>query len=435
MSERDPSQRIVITGMGCVSPLGNDVETSWQRLVNGESAIRNIDDDVLADYKQLGVHVGAPADSFQFEDDKPLYARSRKNQARKMHRNVMFSLYAGAQALRQAGFISSTETDSRYLIDESIVDLRDVAVSIGTGIGGAEKLGEVRTRLNKGSSSKGNPIFHILPERAASVPSMLFGAKGPAQTVIGACATGNMNIIQAAHWLKLGEAKVAIVGGTEAQVTPENIDVFNALGALDKSLNPEEASRPFHVDQRGFVVGEGAGVLVLETLEDANRRNADVLAELISYGHTSDAWDNVFPSGEGAVNALQHVMRRGGIRPGEKIYANAHATGTGGDSLELIAFDQVLNRDDVVGISSIKGATGHLLGASSAFEAVMSVMALRSGIVPPTLKLDNPVAAAKGWHLSPFEATDAGKIDVVINTAFGFGGLNAVIALSKVVNR
>lgn len=434
MPELDPSQRIVITGMGCVSPLGLDVESSWQNLIEGKDGIRDIRDDVLKEFPRIRAHLAATVSDFNLLADPDVSRVVDVGDLRYLHRSAQFALWAGAQAMRQAGLITGNYPNPRYLLDSSVVEPTRIGVSIGTGIGGAEVLGPARVALE--AQSRSNPklttIFNALPERVATEPSMNFGLKGPPGTVIGACATGNLNIINAAAKLRLDDADVMLAGGSEAQVSPEGIVLFDKITALDLSDDPAIASRPFHRAGGGFVMGEGAGVIVLETLERARQRGAVILAELVSYAESLDAFHRTQPDPEGQAHAMRLAMNRIHFKNRYRMYVNAHATGTKHDGGELQALRQVINPNDVVAVSSIKGATGHLLGASGAFEAIMSIMALRTGIIPPTLKLDDPVPETAGWYMSPHEATDAGSLEVVLNNSFGFGGINAVTVFSKV---
>jgi 3-oxoacyl-[acyl-carrier-protein] synthase II len=237
-----------------------------------------------------------------------------------------------------------------------------------------------------------------------------------------------MNIIEAARMIKLGEVDVVLAGVTEAQISPEGVALFDGTTALDTGDDPREVSRPFHAEANGFVMGEGAGVLVMESLAHARKRGATVLAELIGYGETADAYDATLSNGIGAEAAMRRALSA--VTSGDygRPYIHAHATGTSGDAIEIQAISRLFEAQDVLGVSSTKGATGHLLGAASAFESIVSIMALRTGIIPPTLKLDKPVPETEGWNMSPHEATDVGEIDLVIKNAFGFGGLNAVTA-------
>jgi 3-oxoacyl-[acyl-carrier-protein] synthase II len=339
---------------------------------------------------------------------------------RNLHRSVKFALWAGVEALKQAGLLNEDG-----VIDHTVVNPDLVGVSIGTGVGGADVLGESRLRLEDGKRIPPSELMQMLLDRATTVPSMTFKARGPLGGVTAACATGNANIIKAADLLGRGRANVMIAGGTEAQITPEGIGLFDRTRALDTTADPRLASRPFHTDANGFVMGEGAGVLILETLEHARRRGAVVLAELVGYAETADAYHDTAPSGEGAERALRLALNGLPIENIRNIYVNAHATGTAGDAVELAAIGRVLEPKEVVGVSSTKGASGHMLGAASAFESIVSIEALRRGMIPPSLKLDDPVPETTAWNMSPFTATPA-EVDLAVNNSFGFGGINAV---------
>lgn len=427
--ERNPEQTVVVTGMGCVSPLGLDVETSWQRIINGEDAIADVS-DILEPYPQLNTKVAAPIYDFDFlGEGSPFAEKLKPKDLRRLHRSAQFAVWAAREALLQAHLIQPDD-GSLFALDTAAVEPERLGVQIGTGIGGTELLADARITMREGKKLSPFAILQILPERVASTVSMFANARGPVSEKTGACATGNMNIIDAARLLRAGEADVVIAGGSEAQATAESIALFEAVTALDGSTDPAEASRPFHEEARGFVIGEGAGILILETEAHARRRGAAVLAVLSGYGETADAFHDTSPSGEGAIRALKLALQGLNFNADSGIYVNAHATGTGGDGIELNALGTVLDPELVKGVSSTKGAVGHLLGAAGAFESVISVKTLQEGIIPPSLKLDHPIPEAKAWEMSIGEATKA-ELDYAINNSFGFGGLNAVTVYGK----
>lgn len=417
------TERIVVTGMGAVTPLGLSVEESVGRIMDGDDGIVCVKDTILKGYPQLRVSVAAQVPNFNLQDSPELARRISTKDERKLHRSAQFALWAGNEALQQAKLLGpGGELEAPKLAPER------VGVSLGTGVGGAEIVGETRLKLETGKRIVPSSILQMLPERVATTVSMVFGAKGPVKEVTAACATGNANIIEAARLLRLGEADVVIAGGTEAQLSPEGMGLFDGTTALDTATDPRQASRPFHMDANGFVMGEGAGVLVLETLRHAKQRGAVVLAELVGYAETADAYHDTAPSGEGAERALRLALGRYALSP--NIYINAHATGTAGDAIELVSIGRVLSRERVVGISSTKGATGHMLGAASALESIVSIEALRRGVIPPSLKLDKPVSEAELWPMSKDIATQH-DIEFAVNNSFGFGGLNAVTVYGR----
>jgi len=433
LRELDPGQRIVVTGMGTVSPLGNNVPESMDRLFAGESGIEAIADELIEEYPKLNVRVSARVHDFDTTQD-PLIAGLSPAKLRFAHPAARYALVATSQALRQAGLATLPEDkEMKPLAAAGQIDPNRVAVSIGTGVGGADWVMYAdrmarATAEYEGKSLSPQYLLNVLPERPATLVSIHFGAKGPLKNVNGACATGNMNIIDAAHLLKLGEADVVIAGGTEAQVTPLGVGLFDST-ALDKNPDPAQASRPFHTAEAGFVMGEGSAVLVLETLEHALGRGAVVLAELAGYGEAGDAYHDTMLSGEGAVRAIQIATRD--VAQASGIYVNAHATGTSGDKIELRSIGEALNRDDILAASSTKGATGHMLGAAGVFEAITTIEAVRRRQAPPTLKLDDRVAEAEGWELSPYTATSIPDVVAGVNDSFGFGGINAVTVWTK----
>lgn len=419
-------ERIVVTGMGAVTPLGLTVAESIDSIIAGHDGIVSISDTVLKDYPQLRVSVAALVENFNLQNNPHLAERISVKDERKLHRSSQFALWAGNEALKQAELL-----DDQGKINNRIVNPERVGVRIGTGVGGANMVAETRVRIDEGKRISPSFILQVLPERVATTTSMIFGAKGPVTEVTSACATGNANIIDAVRLLRLGEVDVVIAGGSEAQLTAEGIALFDGTTALDSTVDPREASRPFHMDSNGFVMGEGAGVLVLETAEHAKRRGAVILAELVGYAETADAYHDTAPSGEGAESALRRALGDYALRG--NIYINAHATGTAGDAVELTSIGKVLSPEQVVGISSTKGATGHMLGAAGAFESIVSIEALRRGMIPPSLKLNTPIPETEPWRMSELKATPA-EIEVVINNSFGFGGLNAVTVYARANN-
>lgn len=439
MAERDPSQRVVVTGMGMVSPLGLNVESSWLALINSGHGIENIRETLLKGYPESKVKtsLGAPVNGFDLVSNPHFKAgginivKNRKN----WHRSSELALAAALQAMRQAGLTDAVR------IDQAVIEAERFGVSIGSGIGGATVLTDTRMELETKEEPRvyPNEILNALPARPSEVVSMVFGPgeeESPIafeEALFEECATGNANIANAADQIRLGRADVVLAGGTEGALEPVTIAEFEATRAVDPSTDKNWASRPFDRDAAGLVFGEGAGVLVLESYEHARRRGATVLAELVGYGKSADAYKDTSPSGYGAVLALKRALADTRLEASDiSGYINAHATSTGeADGTELWAISQLLSPEQF-GISSTKGATGHTFGAAGAIEAIFSIMAARTGIMPPSLKLDNPIEQAKNWRMSPHEATDiAGGIDLAINNSFGFGGPNYVTIWSR----
>jgi 3-oxoacyl-[acyl-carrier-protein] synthase II len=432
VTEQDPSKRIVVTGMGCISTLGPDVMTTWRRLAAGEEAIQDIRKTILADYPQIETKVAAPVESFDLLSKAVFADKYRQKDLKRIHRSAQFALWAGSEALVQAGLIKPEEGLG---IDQARFDPDRFGIFIGTDIGGGEVLGTVRSEIDNAGRGTPAQFLEILPERVASVPTMAFNARGPSREITTACSTGNSNIIAAAEKLMLGKADVMLAGGSSGSITPVAISLFESTKATDKTDNPKQASRPFNKTAGGLVIGEGAGALVLETLERAKRRGAVVLAELVGYGETGDAYHDTAPSGEGAAKAMREAIIA--ARASQAIdenslgYLNAHATGTRGDPVEMAAIAKVFTPDQIAGISSSKGAFGHTVGAAGAIESIISIMAMREGIIPPSLKLDDPIEETEGWNMSPNQATQVDRLDYAVNNSFGFGGLNAVTVYAR----
>jgi 3-oxoacyl-[acyl-carrier-protein] synthase II len=414
--------------MGCISPLGLDVDTSWQAIINGESSIRQLEDGLTEPYA-YNVNIGAKIESFTDLDMMERFGLSEKD-LRRIHRSAQFSNWAAAEALRQAGLLWPGED----ALNDSLISPNQIGTCIGTGIGGAEVIIDANGRLREHKRVLPNSILQVLPERVATTASMRFGLKGPLKMVGAACATGNASIADAANSIKLHDATVMVAGASEAQLTAVCIGLFDGTSALSREQDPLLGSRPFHKNASGFVIGEGAGIFVLESLAHARKRGAFILAEIVGTGERSDGAHDTAPSGDGAKRAISQMMKQSGIAAWDNTYINAHATGTAGDAIEMQAIDATFYKDEVVGISSTKGATGHMLAATGAFEAVMSVMALRTNIVPPTLKLDDPIPETEGWNMSPHVATEVESITYAVNNSFGFGGINSVIGFSEVPN-
>lgn len=414
---------IVITGYGCVTPLGLTAESSWEELVAGKSGISALPDD-LSGYS-YNVHAVARVKGFE-EAKLTELTGLRVQNFRRIHRSGLFALHAVAEALNRADL---NEKDTIQL--KSTVDSARVGTAIGSGAAGAELFSTVRQHLNDNKAFKPPTTLKALPERIASVPARLMEARGPIVSVVAACATGNANIISGIEKILLGHADVMIAGSSEAQTTPEALAMFDVLGALDNGIDFKNTSKPFHTDQKGFVMGEGAGIVVLERLSHAQKRGVErVYGTIAGYGETCDASESdTLLNGIGSEIALRAALRTSGYY--ESAYINAHATGTIGDGIEMDMINRTMDRERTAGISSTKGATGHGVGAAGSIEAVFSVLALNSGIIPPTLKLDSPLAQTIGWEMSPFKATKVEQIDLVINNSFGFGGINVVLAIQK----
>lgn len=408
------SNRVVVTGMGVVSPIGNDIHTYWENLKEGVSGIRPISDANLLE--ELQVKVAGEVQDFQPEKHMD------KKEQRRLAKFSQFAIYASKEAMEQAGIDMSKEDPTR------------VGVIIGSGIGGLGVIEEEAKKLREKGPKRVSPLFvpMAIVNMAAGNVSIYTGAKGICSTVVTACASGTHSIGEAFRALKGGINDVIIAGGTEASITPLGIAGFSALTALSSSSDPKRASIPFDKERDGFVMGEGAGVLVLETLEHAQKRGAHIFAEVVGYGATGDAYHitSPMPDGEGATKAIQEAIYEAGIDPSEIDYINAHGTSTPyNDKIETIAIKKVFGEATKVAISSTKSMTGHLLGAAGGIEAVAIVKAVEEDFVPPTVGYQ---VADEDCDLDYVPNTGrAMKVRYAMSNSLGFGGHNASIIIKK----
>lgn len=427
MSHSAASERIVITGMGIVSPLGCGVETVWQRLTQGQSGIRGLSDEMSAG---TGISVGG---SVPTVDEDPLAGYDPEafilpKERKKMSRFIEFALLAADEALKQAGWHPQPEDEAAR---------ERTATIIASGVGGFGAIAEaVRTTDARGPrrlSPFTAPSF--LANMAAGHVSIKHGFTGPLGAPVTACAAGVQAIGDAARLIRSGEADIAICGGTEAALDRVTLGCFAAARALSVGFadDPHHASRPFDRDRNGFVMAEGAGLLVIESLAHAEARGATPLAELVGYGTSADAYHlTASPeNGSGAARAMRLALRQAGIGPEAVQHINAHATSTQvGDRGELAAIRAVFGDDSPVAITSTKSATGHLLGAAGGLEAIFTLLALRHQCVPPTLNLHHPDEAAGNLNLVALNARPM-DLTYAMSNGFGFGGVNASILLRK----
>lgn len=409
-------KRVVITGMGVISPVGNDVETFWNSLITGKSGIRTID---RFDTTGFATTIAGQVQDFNPEDFID------KKEARRMDRFVHYALAAAIQAVKHADLDVNDEIAER------------VGVYIGSGIGGLETLCEQHSILEEKGPRRVSPFFipMMIGDMGSGQVSIHFGAKGPNSSPISACATGTNAIGDAFKIIERGQADVMITGGSEAVVLPMAVAGFNSAKALATKFNdePTKASRPFDKDRDGFVLGEGAGIVILEELEHAKKRGATIFAEIVGYGMSGDAYHITAPApeGEGAARAMVEAMKDAGIQPSDIQYINAHGTSTDyNDLFETMAVKKAFGEHAYkLAMSSTKSMTGHLLGAAGAIEAVACVKALNESIMPPTINLDEP---GEGCDLDyvPNEARKA-ELTYVMSNSLGFGGHNASIILKK----
>lgn len=408
-------ERAVITGMGVLSPLGHEVEQFWQRLVGGKSGISLIDTIDCTGYKAK--IAGLVRD---FDAD----ARFGRKEARRMDRFCQFALAAAEQALADSG------------LSMDRVDKERMGVYVGSGIGGIQTLLEQDRVLKDRGPDRVSPFLvpMMISNMAAAMISMKFGAMGPTLSPVTACSIGNTAIGEAMRLIRYGVADVVLAGGTEAAVTDISLASFgNATALSTRNDEPARASRPFDAERDGFVMAEGAGILVVESLSHALRRNARIYAEVIGYGASSDAYHMVatHPEGTGAYLAMRAALGEAGIRPSEVDVISAHATSTeAGDKSETLAIKRLFGeRAYHVPITANKSMTGHMLGAAGGVEAIALVKSLQEGIIPPTINLDHPDPVCDLDYV-PNEARRA-NLNIGISNSFGFGGHNAVIVLKK----
>ena len=424
MSQSTVHPRVVITGMGIASPLGCGVNLVWERLLAGKSGLRKLDETIYAEVsaKVAGVVPDISEDPRGGLNGDAVV--STKDQ-RKMDRFILLALVAAEEALQQAQWQPKTDEQKER-----------TATIIASGVGGfpaiAEAVRTVDTRGVKRLSPFTIPSF--LVNLAAGHVSIKYGFKGPIGAPVTACAAGVQAIGDAARMIRSGEIDVAICGGTEACIHPVSLGGFAAARALSSNFNdqPELASRPFDRDREGFVMGEGAGVLVIESLEHALARGAKPIAEIVGYGTSADAYHLTSgpQDGAGARRAMNLALRQAGINAQQVQHLNAHATSTPvGDVGELAAIKTVFGLDSGVAITSTKSATGHLLGAAGGIETIFTALALRDQIIPPTLNLENPDPLADGLDI--VSETRAANIEHALSNGFGFGGVNASILLKR----
>ncbi|MCG5236008.1 beta-ketoacyl-ACP synthase II [Xanthobacter oligotrophicus] len=416
-------RRVVVTGLGMVTPLGCGVEPTWRRLIAGESGVKAVSHFEVADLAcKIAANVprGDGSDG-TFNPDQWMEPKEQ----RKVDEFIVYAMAAATQALDDAGWHPS-----------SYEDQINTGVLIGSGIGGIEGIAESALLLKERGPRRISPFF--IPGRlinlAGGYVSITHGLKGPNHAVVTACSTGAHAIGDAGRLIALGDADVMVAGGTESTVNRLALAGFAACKALCTAFNddPTRASRPYDKDRDGFVMGEGAGVVVLEELEHAKARGAHIYAELVGYGLSGDAFHITAPSpdGDGAFRCMQAALKRAGLTAGDIDYINAHGTSTMADEIELKAVERLLgNAAATTSMSSTKSSIGHLLGAAGAVEAIFSVLAIRDQIAPATLNLDNP-SVETPIDLVPLKAKPR-KIDAVLSNSFGFGGTNASLIFQR----
>jgi 3-oxoacyl-[acyl-carrier-protein] synthase II len=415
--------RVVVTGLGMVTPLAAGVEPTWRRLLAGESGVARVESFDVSDIAcQIAAQAPRGAAPDAFDPDEWMEPKEQ----RKVDDFIVFALAAAGQALRDADWAP-----------KSYEDQIDTGVLIGSGIGGLGGIYEASVTLHEKGPRRISPFF--IPGRlinlAGGQVSIAHGLKGPNHAVVTACSTGAHAIGDAGRLIALGDAKVMVAGGAESAVNRLAMAGFAACRALSTAFNdrPQQASRPYDRDRDGFVMGEGAGCVVLEDYEHAKARGARIYAELVGYGLSGDAYHvtSPAPDGDGAYRAMSAALKRAGLTPAEIDYVNAHGTSTPvGDEIELHAVERLLgNAAATTTMSSTKSSIGHLLGAAGAVEAIFSILAIRDQIAPPTLNLDNP-SVETAIDLAPHVARKR-KIDVALSNSFGFGGTNASVIFKR----
>jgi len=417
-------RRVVVTGMGMLTPLGCGVEPTWARLIKGESGAKKVDTFEVSDLacKIACVIPRGDGSDGTYNPDQWMEPKEQ----RKVDDFIVYAMCAARQALDDAGWKPSTPEEQTT-----------TGVLIGSGIGGIEGIADTAITLHERGPRRVSPFF--IPGRiinlAAGYVSIEFGLKGPNSAVVTACSTGAHAIGDAGRLVALGDADVMVAGGAESPVNRLSLAGFAALRALSTGFNddPTRASRPYDKDRDGFVMGEGAGVLVLEALEHAKARGAKIYAELTGYGLSGDAYHITAPApdGDGAFRCMAMAMKRAGVAPGDIDYINAHGTSTPmGDEIELGAVQRLVgNAAGRISMSSTKSSIGHLLGAAGAVEAIFSILAIRNGIAPPTINLDNP-SVDSPIDLVPHQARRR-EITTALSNSFGFGGTNASLIFRR----
>ncbi|CNJ85241.1 3-oxoacyl-(acyl carrier protein) synthase II [Yersinia aldovae] len=409
-------RRVVVTGLGMLSPVGNTVESTWKAVLAGQSGISLINH---FDTSAYATRFAGVVKDFNCED----YI-SRKD-ARKMDAFIQYGIVAGIQAMQDSG-LEITEANAPR-----------IGAAIGSGIGGLGLIEENHSALMNGGPRKISPFFvpSTIVNMIAGHLTIMFGMRGPSISIATACTSGVHNIGQAARIIAYNDADVMLAGGAEKASTPLGVGGFGAARALStRNDKPEAASRPWDKDRDGFVLGDGAGMMVLEEYEHAKKRGAKIYAEVVGFGMSSDAYHMTSPpeDGAGAALAMVNALRDAGVSTSEIGYINAHGTSTpAGDKAEMQAVKSVFGENTKVMVSSTKSMTGHLLGAAGAVESIFTVLALRDQAIPPTINLDNPDAGCD-LDFVPHEARQTKGMEYTLCNSFGFGGTNGSLVFRKV---
>ncbi len=416
-------RRVVVTGLGLVTPLASGVEESWKRLLDGQSGagtITRFDPSNVVTKYACEVPLGDGSDG-TFNADHYMQPKER----RKVGDFILYGVAAAQQAVEDADWMPEDE-ESR----------ERTGVMMGSGIGGLSSIEETTLVIRDKGARRVSPFFitSALINLISGQVSIRYGFKGPNHAVVTACSSGAHAIGDAARLIMFDDADVMLAGGAEAAICEIGIAGFNACKALStkRADNPQAASRPYDADRDGFVMGEGAGVVVLEELEHARARGAKIYAEVLGYGMSGDAYHITAPAedGDGAYRAMKSALKHSGLEPSDVDYINAHGTSTMADTIELGAVERLLgNAAAKTSMSSTKSSTGHLLGAAGAIEAIFSILAIRDQVVPPTINLDNP-AVETPLDLVPNVKRER-DVNVAMSNSFGFGGTNASVCFGK----
>lgn len=421
------TRRVVVTGMGSVLPGSYSTKKAFDNVVHGRSMINSISSFDVSDITtKIGGEILWKEDGLDGDQYFDPTSVIEKKELKKLDKFIAYGLYAAHEAIIDSGIMDSS------------IDKSEIGVLVGSGIGGIANIEANANILTSSGPRKISPFFlpSVLINLLPGQISMKYGFEGQNISVSNACATGTNAIGEGARFIRSGEAKVMIVGGAEASVSRLSFAGFSALRAMScNNDNPQEASRPWDKDRDGFVMGEGAGILVLEDYESAKSRGAKIYAELMSYGFSSDAYHLTapHPEGKGAYSAMKMALKQSGLDASKIDYINAHGTSTPlGDEIEISAVRKLFgDHISKISISSTKSVTGHLLGASGAVEAVFSIMSMNKNIVPPTINLHNPSESLAGVDLTPLKAKEK-SLNTVMSNSFGFGGCNASVIFSKV---
>lgn len=411
------SRRVVVTGMGIISPLGNELETTWQNILAGKSGAKTV---TAFDVTEYPTKFAAPVENF--DDVNHLDVKTK----RRVDEFVQYGLVASKHAIENSG------------LELNSIDSSRIGVSIGSGIGGLDTIEKNALTLDKRGPRKISPFFvpGAIVNMVSGLVSIEYGLHGPNLSIVTACSSGNHSIGFSARSISHGDCDVMITGGSEMAITPLGLGGFSAVTALStNNENPTKASRPWDKDRDGFVLGDGAGVLVLEEYEHAKARSANIFAEVTGFGMSSDAFHMTAPAedGKGAKQAMISALKDADLDSSKIDYINAHGTSTPlGDIIEANAIADIFSTSqEHIAVSSTKSMTGHLLGAAGAIESIFSILSLRDNRLPPTINLDNLDGDAPKLNYVANESQEK-EINYVLNNSFGFGGTNASLVFSKI---